>query len=154
MLVFVRAVSSLSLYINGVVSRLREDSCGVECGGDTIPGLLFADDTTLLASDEEGLRESLDVLVQWCEDWGIRINVAKCGIRKKKVMRNEIRYMIDGEEIPMVSCYKYLGCVVDEHLDLKEIVQDKVVAGKKALGAWFQWYGVEVGDIGIGASRS
>ena len=27
-----------------VVSRLREDSCGVECGGDTIPGLLFADD--------------------------------------------------------------------------------------------------------------
>ena len=37
-------------------------------------------------------------------------------IRKKKVMRNELRYMIDGEEIPMVSCYKYLGCVVDEHL--------------------------------------
>ena len=96
MLVFVRAVSSLpcyssSLYINGVVSRLREDSCGVECGGDTIPGLLFADDTTLLASYEEGLRKSLDVLVQWCEDWGIRINVAKCGImhiRKKKMMRN------------------------------------------------------------------
>ena len=75
-------------------------------------------------------------------DWGIRINVAKCGImhiRKKKVMRNEIRYMIDGEEIPIASCYKYLGCVVDEHLGLKEMVQDKVVAGKKALGAWFQW---------------
>ena len=94
------------------MSRLREDSCGVECGGDTIPGLLFADDTTLLASDREGLKKSLDVLVQWCEDLGIRIDVEKCGImhiRKKKVMRNEIRYMIDGEEIPMVSCYKYLG---------------------------------------------
>ena len=71
-------------------------------------------------------------------------------IRKKKVMRNEIRYMIDGEEIPMMSCYIYLGCVVDEHLDLKEMVQDEVVAGKKALGAWFQWCRVEVGDIGIG----
>ena len=138
------------------MSRLREDGCGVECGGDTIPGLLFADDTPLLASDKEGLRKSLDVLVQWCEDRGIRINAAKCGImhiRKKKVMRNEIRYMIDGEEILMVSCYKYLQCVVDEHLDLKEMVQDKVVAGKKALGAWFQWCRVEVGDIGIGTFK-
>ena len=52
-----------SLYINEVVSRLREDSCGVECGGDTIPGLLSAEDTTLLASDEEELRKSLDVAV-------------------------------------------------------------------------------------------
>ena len=61
--------------------------------------------------------------------------------------------MIDGEEIPMVSCYKYLGCVVDERLDLKEMVQDKVVAGKKALGAWFQWCRVEVGDIGTGTFK-
>ena len=95
--------------------------------------------------------ELRNVLVQWCEDWRIRINVAKCGImhiRKKKVMKNELRYMIDGEEIPMVSCYKYLGCVVDEHLGFREMVQDKVVAGKKALGAWFQPCRVEVGDIG------
>ena len=53
-------------------------------------------------------------------------------------MRSEIRYMVDGKEIPMVSCYKYLGCVVDEHLDLKKMVQDTVVAGKKVLGTWFQ----------------
>ena len=55
----------------------------------------------------------------------------------------------------MVSCYKYLGCVVDpdEHLDFKEMVLDKVVAGKKALGAWFQRCRVEVGDIGIGTFK-
>ena len=29
---------------------------------------------------------------------------------------------MDGEVIPMVSSYKYLGCVVDEHLELKEMV--------------------------------
>ena len=29
------------LYINGVVARLREEGCGVECSSDTIPGLLL-----------------------------------------------------------------------------------------------------------------
>ena len=43
--------------------------------------------------------------------------------------------------------------MVDEHLDLKEMVQDKVVTGKKALGAWFQRCRVEVGDVGIGTFR-
>ena len=48
------------LYINGAV---KEERCRVECGGETIPGLLFADDTCLMASDPAGLRKCLDVLV-------------------------------------------------------------------------------------------
>ena len=78
----------VSLYINGVVTRLHEEKCGVECGGDKIPGLLFADDTSLAASDANGLKKSLDVLVEWCRDWGVKINVQKSGImyvRKKSV---------------------------------------------------------------------
>ena len=46
-----------SLYINGVVTRMHDGKCGVQlqCGGDMVPGLLFADDTSLVASDKEGL---------------------------------------------------------------------------------------------------
>ena len=65
-----------SLYINGVVARLHEEKCGVPCGSDMVPGLLFADDTSLIASDREGLKRSLDVLVKWCEEWGVK---TKCG---------------------------------------------------------------------------
>ena len=36
----------------------------------------------------------------------------------------------------MVSSYKYLGCVVDEHLELKEMVEEKAAAGRRALSAW------------------
>ena len=36
--------------------------------GETIPGLLFADDTCLMASDAAGLKKSLDVLVEWCKE--------------------------------------------------------------------------------------
>ena len=37
----------------------------------------------------------------------------------------------------MVEQYRYLGCVVDEHLELKNMVEERAVPGKKALGAWF-----------------
>ena len=57
-----------SLYINGVVKRLKEEKCGEECGGETVPGLLFADDTCLVASDACGIKKSLDVLVEWCRE--------------------------------------------------------------------------------------
>ena len=38
-----------------------------------IPGLLFADDTSLFASDGPGIKRSLDVLVRWCNEWGMKI---------------------------------------------------------------------------------
>lgn len=110
-----RAPLLLSLYINGVVARLREEGCGVKCGSGTIPGLLFADGTSLFASNEAGIRSSLDILVQWCKDWGVTINVYSivwCHVyQKKSERRSETQYMVDGNEIPRMSSCKYLGCV-------------------------------------------
>ena len=95
-------------------------------------------------------------MVQWCAEWGVKINVAKCGImhvRKKTVERSYLKFVINGEEFPVVSSYKYLGCIVDEFLEMKEMIEDKAMAGKKALGVWFQRYTAELGDIGIGTFR-
>ena len=80
----------------GVVTRLHEGKCGVQCGGDMVPGLLFANDMSLVASAQV---KSLDILVKWC---GAKINVSKLGImhmRKKTVERCEVEYEIDGEVI-------------------------------------------------------
>ena len=46
--------------------------------------------------------------------------------------------------IPIVSSYKYLGCFVDEHLEFKEMVEEKATAGRRALGAWLNRCRVEV----------
>ena len=75
-----------------------------------------------------------------------------CGImhmRKKGVVRSKMSYSIGGEDLPLVSNYKYLGCTVDEHLDLDDMVKDKRVDGKKALGAWFQRCNVEMGGVEV-----
>ena len=79
--------------------------------------------------------------------------MAKSGImhiRKKKAERCEVVYEVEGEEIPMVSSYKYLGCVVDEYLELTEMVEDKAESGRRALGACLQRCRAEIGDVGVG----
>ena len=102
-----------------------------------------------------GIRNILYILVQWCKDHGVEINVTKSAvmhIRKKPERRSEIRYMADGKEILTASSYKYLACVLGEHLELKDMVHDKVMTGKKALGAWF-WQCRLVGNVCIGTFR-
>ena len=96
-----------------MVTRLHDGKCGVQCCGDMVQSLLFTDDTLLVASDKEELEKSLDVLVKWCEEWGVKVNVGKSGImqmRKKMVERCEMEYKGDKAVVPMVSSYKYLGC--------------------------------------------
>ena len=96
------------------------------------------------------------MLVKWCREWGVTINVAKSGIMhfyNRKVGRCDMTYEVDGETIPMVSCYKYLGCIIDEHLDLKEMVVDRAEAGRRALGACFQRYRAEIGNMTVGKFR-
>ena len=41
--------------------------------------------------------------------------------------------MIEGEEVPVVDKVKYFGCILDEHVDLKVMVEDRIRAGSKAL---------------------
>ena len=139
-------------WLNGLVDELKISSCGVECG-DVIPSLLFADDTSLFVSDGPRIKKSLDAVVRWCDEWGVKINVYKSGImhiRQKKVERADVQYAIDNDTIPIVSQYKYLGRVIDEHLELNDMVEEKAMVGKKALRAWSSRCRVEVGDKGVG----
>ena len=47
------------------------------CGEIMVPGLLFADDTVLLAESADDMRKSLQCLQRWCEKWSVEINVKK-----------------------------------------------------------------------------
>ena len=53
----------------------------------------------------------------------------------------------------MVASYKYLGCVVEKHMDLKEMVEDKAEAGRRALGVCLLRCQSEIGDVAIGNFR-
>ena len=48
-----------SLYINSLVEKLKAAGVGVECRGQLVTALLYADDAVLFADDEEGMTVSI-----------------------------------------------------------------------------------------------
>ena len=145
-----------SLYISGMVVELRGQGRGVKCNGVVVPGLLFADDTALVSEDANSMRESLECMVRWCDEWGVEINTEKSGImhlRKRTIERSNIRFAIGDREIPMVAEYKYLGCMIDEFLDLKSMVECRARMGRSALSMWMQRCRSSVGDLHIRTYR-
>ena len=97
----------------------------------------------LLAEDEKGMGESLNVLQEWCVDWSLRVNGSKCGVihfRSTGEERSKASFSVGQQAIRMVQEYKYLGCVVDEYMRYKSMIKPiaRARAGMKALYAWLQ----------------
>ena len=83
-----------SLYINSLVSRLKEAEVRVMCRGQFIPALMYADDAVIFA-DDEVMRRGLDILAEWCEECSVKVNVEKC--RVMHVRRKGVKiYLMKG----------------------------------------------------------
>ena len=77
-------------------------------------------------------------------------NVGKCGIvhyRKRRVKRSEEVFIVNGERIDVIAEYKYLGCVISEHLDGKRMLEEKAKVGARALSAWLKRCRATVGVV-------
>ena len=84
----------------------------------------FADDTSLTGllrdSDEAKYRQAVSELVDWCDRNYLELNVTKTeemiiDFRRKSDDVNPL--VIKGEEVHIVSTYKYLGTVIDDKLE-------------------------------------
>ena len=89
-----------SLYINGVVKKLREAKVGVRCGEEQVPALMFPDDMVILGEGEEELRKGLGVHEELCSEWAMKVNADKCGVMhtiRNSVKRTAFKFSVDGE---------------------------------------------------------
>ena len=75
----------ISLYINSLISKLKEADVGVMCRGQLNSALLYADDAVIFAQDEELMRRGLDSLAEWCEEWLVKVNVEKCRVMHVRI---------------------------------------------------------------------
>ena len=67
----------------------------------------------------------------------MEINVEKCGVmpvRKKGMKRTEEKLYVGDDEVQVVEEYKYLGCVVNEHMQSVRMAEERAKAGASALG--------------------
>ena len=83
-------------------SEVEEAQAGVKSAGRNISNLRYADDTTLMAENEEELKSLLMKVKEESERVGLKLNV-----RKTKIMASSpiTSWQIDQETVETVSDY-------------------------------------------------
>jgi exonuclease III len=129
-----------NVFINDILTECRDLGVVVPGlameGGNRICGLLQADDLVLLASSPEDLQAMLNKVADWADKFEMSTNAAKCGvmgigeeaIQEAKV----VEWHLQGQRVPQVEKYRYLGVAFNERLDLDEMMSDRALATLKA----------------------
>ena len=63
--------------INGLPHEVKSLPVGIDTGFCQISLLLYADDIVLLAPTENNAQKMWDVIISWCNKWGMNVNISK-----------------------------------------------------------------------------
>ena len=126
-----------SMYLNDLATGIKELNCGIEIDAIKLAILLYADDIVLIAPNEVSLQKMIDFVSNWCKKWRMAINADKTQIVhfrsfKTNVTKNIFRFA--NIELKIVSHYKYLGVIFDEHLTFNENAATLADSALRALG--------------------
>ena len=70
-----------SVFINGLLKEVEQAGLGVELSdGNTIGGMLFADDFVGVSNSEEELQRLINVAHAYCCKWRLKTNVSKSAV--------------------------------------------------------------------------
>ena len=101
-------IHQLSLDLNAV-----EDINVPLLNENRITHLLWADDLVLLALDSESLQAMLNVLLTYCLDWGLNVNVKKTAVLvfnpAGRLLKESHTFTLGENPIPSAREYCYLG---------------------------------------------
>ena len=108
-----------------------------------VGGGLFADDAAALAEDLNGCKQICDRVNKWTTDNEMSVGTRKCGIleflpdpnddpslTETHIMRDSLR--INGQLVPIVQDYKYLGLLLDGHLDRETVIRQRLERARKS----------------------
>ena len=87
-------------------ARLDDAQAGIKIARRNISNLRYAEDTTLMAESEEGLKSLLMKVKEESEKVGLKLN-----IQKSKIMASGpiTSWQIDGETMETVTDFIFLG---------------------------------------------
>eukprot|EP00924_Labyrinthula_sp_SR-Ha-C_P001968 augustus_masked-scaffold_30-processed-gene-3.7-mRNA-1 protein AED:1.00 eAED:1.00 QI:0/0/0/0/1/1/2/0/892 len=108
-----------NIYFNDVIRQYKGVAIPHERGKVLISHLMFADDLVILGESPSGFQSAMDELTGWLNKNNMKANASKCGVLRVTLNTSEPfnrPVMVDGEEIPYVRNYKYLGVNLDQSL--------------------------------------
>lgn len=125
---------TFNFYINTILNNSKH--IFVPALNTGFKGLMFADDTVIACDSINDIKYNLEQLQNWCNESEMEINPSKCGIMWIKPYPNdntipEIKH--NGEIIPQVEKYIYLGIEFNNQLDIDKMSNYRINLGKAAL---------------------
>src|SRR5277367_223261 len=101
--------------------------------------LKYADDTKLYqrvcnAEDATGLQRDLDIVVKWCHDNNMLLNINKCSVMHFGLKNKRHTYEISGTAIPAVDTCSDLGVITSNTLSVSNQVDSVVSKANRFIG--------------------
>ena len=109
---------------------LDETQAGIKIAGRIINNLRYADDTTLMAESEEGLKSLLMKVKEESEKAGLKFNIQKTKIMASGPITS---WQIDGETVETVTDFIFLGSKITADGDCSHEIKRRLLLGRKAL---------------------
>ena len=101
-----------NLFVNDIHDEFNSSCSPVSGENHSFSSLSFADDIVLLSETSTGLQNALNIIQNYCKNWGLKINCEKTKVvefnraYRKKIPRT---YTINGEYIEICKQFCYLG---------------------------------------------
>ena len=109
-------------------ARLGETQGGIKIAGRNINNLRYADDTTLMAENEEELKSLLMKVKEESEKVGLKLNIQKTKIMASGPITS---WEIDGETVETVSDFIFGGSKTTANGDCRHEIQRHLLLGSK-----------------------
>ena len=99
--------------------------------------VLYADDTIIIAENDEDLQVALNGLSEYCQKWCLKVNTAKTKIivfARGKV-RKYPKFQSGSNEIEVVEQYVYLGILFNYNGSFKMAIDKQITQARKTMCA-------------------
>ena len=104
-----------NLYTERMIEEALQGKRGIQINGENMTNIRYADDTVLMAENEQELQHLLQDVNQACKKYGMALNYKKTKVMimgKGEIERIKIK--LEDSELEQVNKYKYLGSWITE----------------------------------------
>ena len=109
---------------------MDESQAGIKIASRNINNLRYADDTTLMAENEEELESLLMKVKEESEKVGLKLNIQKTKIMASSPITS---WQIDGETMKTVTDFIFLGSKITADGDCTHGIKRRLLLGRKAI---------------------
>ena len=109
---------------------LDEAQTGIKIAGRNINNLKYADDTTLMAENQEVLKSLLMKVKEESEKAGLKLNIQKTKIMASSPITS---WQIDGETMETGTDFIFLGSKITVYSDCSHDIKRRLLLGRKVM---------------------